>query len=310
MNVTKYIPKGVTRLAGKHTLALKNQSPHIMFGVGVAGMVGTVVLASRATLQLETVLQSIDDKKFTIEQKALQHGDVVVQVDLDKIQAAVDHDKRVVTVQGALQLARLYAPAVVVGACSVALLTGSHVQLTNRNTALTAAYAAVDQAYRRYQQRVADEYGDEKARELRYDLETVKEKQTVDGKVETVKRKQVGPNGHSQYARFFDQMCKEWSPNPEYNLLFLRGHQNYLNDLLHMRGHLFLNEVYDQLGIDRTRAGAVVGWVISEDGDNYVDFGLYDATNERARDFVNGREGSILLDFNVNGPILGHMKED
>jgi hypothetical protein len=59
------------------------------------------------------------------------------------------------------------------------------------------------------------------------------------------------------------------------------------------------------LGIDRSKAGSVVGWVITKEGtgDNFIDFGVFDGDNPRARDFVNGREGSILLDFNVDGVI-------
>ena len=47
---------------------------------------------------------------------------------------------------------------------------------------------------------------------------------------------------------------------------------------------------------------AVVGWVLGN-GDNCIDFGIWDSANEKARDFVNGREGAILLDFNVDGVI-------
>ena len=64
------------------------------------------------------------------------------------------------------------------------------------------------------------------------------------------------------------------------------------------------------LGIDRTKAGNIVGWIYDEKhpvGDNFVDFGIYVLDNEKARDFVNGRERSILLDFNVDGDILSLM---
>jgi hypothetical protein len=112
------------------------------------------------------------------------------------------------------------------------------------------------------------------------------------------------PNGVSQYARFFDESCVQWSKTPEYNLTFLNCQQNYANDLLHSRGHVFLNEVYDMLGIPRSQAGAVVGWVLGKDNDvGYIDFGIYDGNRMRARDFVNGYERSILLDFNVDGVI-------
>ena len=65
--------------------------------------------------------------------------------------------------------------------------------------------------------------------------------------------------------------------------------------------------MYDLLGIQRTSAGQVVGWIYDESnpiGDNYVDFGIYDLHDEAKRNFVNGYERTILLDFNVDGDIL------
>ena len=118
---------------------------------------------------------------------------------------------------------------------------------------------------------------------------------------------------YSQYARFFDETSPYWYKNsgnrsndgPEMNLFFLRAQQNYANELLKHRGYLFLNEVYDMLGMPRTKAGQIVGWIYKEnntDGDNYVDFGIY--KTEKNAKFVNGFENSILLDFNVDGAII------
>jgi hypothetical protein len=125
------------------------------------------------------------------------------------------------------------------------------------------------------------------------------------GKMQTVQR--ISVDGEpSMYARFFDEYSGTWSKDPEYNYIFLRCQQQWANDMLKARGHLFLNEVYDALGLQRTKAGSVVGWIISENGDNYVDFGVFDDT-QNARDFVNGRQGSILLDFNVDGVIYDRI---
>jgi hypothetical protein len=198
----------------------------------------------------------------------------------------------------------LYAPAIACGALSIGALAGSHRVLTKRNLALTAAYSAVEKGFNDYRTRVVEEFGEDKDRELRYGTDTEKiTTEGKDGKTKTKEVKIVGPNSASVYARFFDEYCKNWKRQPEYNLLFLQCQQNYANDLLQSRGHIFLNEVYDMIGIDRSKAGAVVGWVISKDGDNFVDFGIFDGDNPKARDFVNGREGSILLDFNVDGVI-------
>jgi hypothetical protein len=90
-------------------------------------------------------------------------------------------------------------------------------------------------------------------------------------------------------------------------MLFLKSVQNHMNDMLHVRGHVLLNDVYDRLGIDRTPEGALVGWLMGGVGDNYVDFNIYDFQSAAKRDFVNGIEPSILLDFNVDGVIYEHI---
>lgn len=111
----------------------------------------------------------------------------------------------------------------------------------------------------------------------------------------------------SMYARFFDESCLGWQKDSEYNLMFLRQQQAYATSMLQSKGHLFLNEVYDMLGIPRTKAGQVVGWIYDKDnpiGDNFVDFNLY---GERREKFINGYEKSVLLDFNVDGMILDKL---
>ena len=135
----------------------------------------------------------------------------------------------------------------------------------------------------------------------------------VTGKTKKVKKLvnvvAYDPNKESIYARFFDETCDNWSKTPEYNLIFLKAKQSYANNMLHARGHLFLNEVYDDLGIPRSQAGQEVGWFLNKNGDNYVSFGLTDVYRETSHNFVNGHERSVLLDFNVDGPIA-HLIEE
>jgi hypothetical protein len=178
--------------------------------------------------------------------------------------------------------------------------------------ALAAAYVAVDTGFRAYRSRVVDRFGEAVDKELRYNVHSEKvEEKIVDenGKEKKVKKTidVMGPEDVSGYARFFDDGCDGWTKDPEYNLMFLKKQQRYANDKLQSQGYFFLNDVYDMLGIPRSSAGQVVGWIYDEKnpcGDNYIDFGIYDCSREKARDFVNGYERTILLDFNVDGPIL------
>jgi len=283
----KFVPTALTKTVGRTILKTQKHSPTLLFGAGVVGVVATTVLACRATLKLQAVLE---EAQSDLEQ--------IKEVESDKYsEADRTQDRTVVQIRTALTITKLYGPAVAMGIVSIGCLGGSHHILTKRNAGLMAAYASIEKAFSEYRQRVLDEVGEDKELEFRYGTEVVAEE---GAKGKTVKR--VSPGTPSMYARFFDECSRSWSRQAEYNLLFLRCQQNYANDLLLSRGHVFLNEIYDMLGIDRSKAGAVVGWVVS-DGDNFIDFGVFDGNNPMARDFVNGREGSILLDFNVDGVI-------
>lgn len=283
----------ITSKAGRQILTARKHGPAILFGTGVVGVVATVVLACRATLKLYEVLEEAEE---TLDQiGSLEHSDYS---DFDR-----QKDTALVYFKTGGKIARMYAPAVIVGAASIAALTGAHIVLNRRNVALTAAYAALDKGFRAYRERVIEQYGEDKDRELRYSAETrALVEETEDGpKIVDVTR--VGPDGASVYARWFDDSCSSWQRQPEYNRFFLKCQQNYLNDLLNARGHVFLNEAYDALGLKRSSAGSVVGWVKEGKGDGYIDFGIFEGTNDAIRDFVNGWQPFVLLDFNVDGVI-------
>lgn len=294
IHLMKYIPKGVTTTVGRQVLLGRKNSPTILFVGGVVGVVATTVMASRATLKLDDVLEetrrNLKDAKSVSEMGRDDYSTDEYKQDVFYIYARATVD-----------ITKLYAPAVLLGAASIAALTGSHTILTRRNAGLTAAYAALDRAFGEYRNKVITKYGEDEDREFRYNIDEKVVVRPEDGVAVKVQR--ANPNQYSQYARFFDQSNPNFQPTPSYNFLFIKSQQNWANDLLQVRGHVLLNDVYEMLGIPRSREGAVVGWVISKAGDNYIDFGIFDGSKERVRAFVNGDEDSILLDFNVDGVI-------
>lgn len=289
----RFVPEVIGRTIARNTLIAEKSSPAVLLGVGIVGMVGSTVLACRATLKMDQVVNEAQDK-LTMA-KSLVHDDYSEK---DR-----QRDITLIYFQSGVKIARLYAPAIILGGLSIYALTSSHSILTKRNAALTAAYTALDRGFNEYRARVVEKYGEEQDRDFRYGTreETIEDPET--GKKKKVVR--VSTDDPSIYARFFDSYSTSWNKEPEYNMIFLKCQQNYANDLLKSRGHVFLNEVYDMLGIPRSRAGAVVGWILSPDGDtdNFVNFGVFDGKTEISRDFVNGLEGAILLDFNVDGVI-------
>lgn len=305
----KFIPDAIGRKFAEQGLLASQNSPQILFGAGVVGMVGSTILACRATLKLEDVLDAIETDKS----KAKQVKELVETGQTPEGTTYTENEYRkdlaVISIRGVGSIVRLYAPSVLLGAASIAALTKSHTLLKDRNLALTAAYAAVEGAFNRYRERVIDRYGEDVDREIRYESEQIDIIDEETGKLISTTRVTDAPG--SAYARFYDSVSSHnWSPDPDINLLFLRSVQNYCNDRLKARGHIFLNEVYDELGLSHTKAGSVVGWRWNKNsGDDFVDFGIWDGTQEVVNDFFNGREGAILLDFNVDGVIYDKLDE-
>ena len=289
---------------------VKKHSPEILAGVGVVGVVASTVLACKATMKVNDILTDAKeqiDKVNSVKNNPV-YADRYSEEDAKK-------DLSVVYVQKGVEIVKVYLPAFTLGAVSIGCLLSSNNILRKRNAALGAAYATLDKSYKAYRNRVVERFGSEVEKEIRYNIRAEEiEHTTIDeeGNEVVVKEevKTMDPNLYSDYAKFFDESNVNWNRNPEYNLMFLKSQQQYANDLLKSRGRLFLNEVYDMLGMERTKAGQVVGWVYDEEnpiGDNFVDFGIYDMSKERVRAFVNGYEPNILLDFNVDGNVWDAM---
>lgn len=305
------IMNSMTRGLHKVGFKVKKYSPEILLGVGIVTGVATLVTACKATTKASAILadtkKKVDDIHHVLENTE-EYGDQYTPEDGKK-------DLAITYVQTGYQFAKLYAPTIILGAASLTCILASHNIIHKRNIALAAAYATVDNSFKQYRNRVIDRFGKELDRELKYNIKAQEVEETIvneDGTETTVKKtvQTVHPDDISEYARFFDETCTSWDRNAEYNLMFLKRTQDYFNDLLRTRGHVFLNEVYDALGIQRTTAGQIVGWVYDENdphSDNYIDFGIYDLHNETKRHFVNGYEKSILLDFNVDGNIVNLM---
>ena len=301
---------GAGKAFSKVGFRLKKHSPEILIFFGIAGVITSTVMACKATTKIDEILdktkEDIDIIKKSVEDPAL--ADEYSKEDGKK-------DLTIVYIQTGIKLVKLYTPVMLIGIASVTSILASNNILRKRNAALAAAYAAIDKGFKEYRSRVLERFGKEVDHELKYNIKAKKFDEVVidengkEKKTQTVV-KVADVTCYSDYARFFDESCPDWQPNSEYNLMFLRAQQNYANDLLKARGYLFLNEVYDMVGIPITKAGQIVGWTYDSNNpisDNYVDFGLYNINREVVRDFVNGYESTILLDFNVDGNIWDSM---
>lgn len=310
----KDLMNNVTRSLHKVGFKIKKHSPEILITVGVIGTVASAVMACKATLKVNEI---IDDAKDTIEliHEGVEENKYTADGE-EYTQEVANRDLALVYVQTGLKFIKLYGPAIAVGATSMVCILAANNIMRKRNAALAAALTAVDTSFKEYRGRVIERFGKDLDRELRYNIKAKEIEEVVgvdeDGN-DIVEKKTVSvvdPNAYSMYSVIFCEGNLGWTRNPELNKVFLVKQQNYANDKLKAKGFLTLNEVYDMLGYRQTAYGQIAGWVYTEDGsvgDNFVDFGIFDIYNEKARDFVNGIEKSIVLDFNCMGNILDYI---
>ena len=301
------ISTSAAKFAGKAEFTIKKNSPEILLGAGIVGFVGTVVLACRATCRADEVLEfhrrkikDIEDAKEIAD--ADPEGEMSYDVEIYR------QDKAIRYLKTTGNLAKLYAPTVAVGALSLACILTSRNIMQKRYLGVVAAYNGLSAAFEEYRKRVRDEYGEGLDKHFRYgttyeELPVYDENGKKTKEKEQVEKTETGMVMQTDDScRFFDSSNPNWDKNPAFSMMWLRGQQNILNDILHTRGHVFLNEVYDALGFPHTPQGAVLGWIDGE-GDNCIDFGLYDQNKENVRRFVNGVDNVIMLEFNHDGVI-------
>lgn len=301
------VSTSAAKFAGKAEFTIKKNSPEILLGAGIVGFVGTIVLACRATCRADEVLEfhrrkikDINDAKEIAD--ADPEGEMSYDVEIYR------QDKAIRYLKTTGSLAKLYAPTIAVGTLSLACILTSRNIMQKRYLGVVAAYNGLSAAFEEYRKRVRDEYGEGLDKHFRYgttydELPVYDENGKKTKEKEQVEKTDTGMVMQTDDScRFFDSSNPNWDKNPTFSMMWLRGQQNILNDILHTRGHVFLNEVYDALGFPHTPQGAVLGWIDGE-GDNCIDFGLYDPNKESVRRFVNGVDNVIMLEFNHDGVI-------
>lgn len=296
---------GLSRGLNRAGLKLKKHSPEIMVVAGVVGMVTSTVMACKATTKAHDILEEAKQELDRVHK--------VIDNDAATEQKYSEEDGKkalaIVYLRTGAELAKTYAPAIAVGALSIATIFTSNHILRKRNVALASAYMIVDSSFKDYRKNVIERFGKDLDHELRYNVKTqtveeiVVDEKGKEKKVENAVQVANPLSDHSLYARLFDVGNTGSTKDPTLNLMYLRNMQRYFNERLDVTGHVFLNEVYDALGYPRTTAGQIVGWVKDNPkGDGHIDFDIYNIKTNT--DFLNGREYACWLDFNVDGPIL------
>jgi len=286
----------LVRSAYRTKILAQKYSPELLLGASLFGFFSTIFLTWKAANEYPKwksnyylTLAMIEDAK-----------NLSVGTDSEYPDEMYNKDIREAQITYAIGLLKTFGPVILMSGLSIGAVLGSHNIISSRNAALIGAYKLLDEGFKEYRKRVIDDAGEDKDREYRYGMKKETSKKRIKELSEN-NEDLMAPWEHSIYARWFDEKSPYYKKTDEMNLFFLRGQQNYANELLSERGHIFLNEVYDSLGIERTAEGALVGWVLGN-GDGYIKFGITDPGNESVWT-IDGKAVPILLDFNVDGVI-------
>ena len=292
----------------KAQLTVRKHSPEILMVAGVIGTVAGAVMACKETLELEDVLDECKKEKMELEEQYA----MCEQYSED----ALKKDQVKLTIKQAAKIVKLYAPSVIMEVTSIGVIFASNDIMRKRNASMAAAYATLNSMYKRYRQNVIESYGEEVDKDMRFGVKHEKvteidedgNKVKIDARIVDLDNTALAI---SDYSRFFQMGCKGFDASSgRYNLLYLKGIQAMFNNKLIADGYVMLNDVYRELGFDTIPEGWSIGWVYDESnpiGDNYIDFGLYEARNKNQR-AVNDWEPVILMDFNVDGNLYEDPK--
>lgn len=303
MSALTTITNKASFVCGRTSLKLQKAAPKIFLGLGIVGFVGTVIEASRASLKVEEIVNERMQTLETIRKEEKRELERYSKEDATR-------DKVIIYTKLAVDLAKLYGPSFALGSVSIGCFLYSYKILNGRYLAAVTAYNGLSEIFKTYRKRVIDTEGLDRDEYYRYGTvskSVVKEIINEKGEKEQVTEivKENDPNKPGDGAVFFDETSKEWDRLPSMNKYFLQGLENMFTDKLRSKGHIFLNEVYDALGLPDTQEGQYIGWLLGA-GDDYVDFGLFRNT-EGNRRFINGETNIILLDFNHDGIIVNRI---
>lgn len=294
MSITTAFYTGVARIS-KH-------APTILSITASAGVIATGYLAWKAGTRFEDV----EGRDWDRRKECLRNADTIPDEDVPKI----ERKNRILFI---LDTVRTIAPAAIVGAATITMIYFSNSISKKRLAAMGAAYATLQTAFDGYKRTMVEALGKESVDKiLKPKLPNVgksaEEILSSDNKSDAANVSDAVVNSLkalSPYARIIaEESSTCWDPNEDYTSQNLAAIQLWANRRLERKGHLFLNEVFDQLGLSRTREGAVVGWLKNGEGDNYVSFGDFDASIYRVpSDDYNRVDSNFIVDFNVDGVI-------
>lgn len=208
---------------------LERHTPEILTGIGVAGMVTSMVLAVKATPKAYLL---VNDRKDELEVEKLPVTEIVKTT------------------------WKCYIPAAVTCGASIACLVGASSVNFKRNAALATAYKLSEAALSEYKDAVIETIGEKKEQSVRDKVAEERLKKNPVSKSEII----VTGNGTT--------LCYDPVGNSYFksNIQQIESAKNKLNARMLSENYVSLNDFYDELGIGPTKLGEDLGWDIYKDG--------------------------------------------
>lgn len=285
----KYVPKSFSRFGHRSLLKLNASSPTILVVGGVVGLGATAVLAARASRDLDPIVESHKKRRATLDHISYVNNRARQEA-LLRLYAGTATD-----------LTKLYGPTIIVGTLSATAVLAGHKILNRRHLATMAAYSGLAEQFQAYRGRVAKTLGKDMEQAI-FEGAHGEYEEDPDHKGEyKLKAKWDESKPASYLTPWFDESNVHWTPDPETNFLTLKGTQQYMNNLLQIRGHVTLNDVFDQLKMARVPEGQIAGWLYdTAAGDGYIDFGIFTGMDPNTIAFREHRTPRVQLNFNID----------
>ena len=297
---------------------VKKNSPTLCFIGGVTAFVGTCILASKATLEAEDI---IDEHNKRIEDIETAGKIAAAEGYSGKPygEAEMKKDKTTAYTKTGVSLAKAYAPAIATGALSITLFLAGQKILNGRYVAAASAYSGLQKLFNDYRGRVREDLGPEKDRQFLYGSRVEKkaiEAETVDPETGKTKKEKLDAEyidiniddttGNIRvWGEYNSDGSRNWQyeRNHEMSLSWLRAKESFWNDILRTRKSKVVteNEVAHDIGLNMTQSGQFLGWDRNKNPDAYIDFGLGDWSDPQVKRFINNDIDSVILTFNVDG---------
>ena len=302
---------------GTVKFAAREHAPAICLVTGVGCVIAGTVTACIASTKLGDVVDNakthIDNINSAIDNgyvmdKDDEGNDIKVPINEDEYSKKdAQKDKLIVFANAGGNIIKKYALPATLTAIGIVLICHSHKIMSNRLVGVTAAYEGCREAFKSYRNRVKEEYGEEKERELYYGYKKVSSVDPDSGEIkEEVK---YSPDRYENTFFFTERTSKEWEHSSSYNKVTIKNIENQANDRYNTYGYVMLFEVLDMLGMDRTPESYMLGWK-KGNGSDFISFGVFEGFDPRNQEFINGLSKDCVLHFNVDGIIgdIGNVK--